>query len=136
MHNGISAAVFTKDHLLDHIISAIPPGIGETSGTTVTLLVIDGLTVTVASVPLTDLDIEELVAEFLEIESKQKHKNHFRRSLLLGLKMILISLYQLKYKHSEKNGRLCLMTLRLRVLYYWWVSFHCHSWEILMLNDA
>ncbi|KAK8946705.1 putative protein phosphatase 2C 33 [Platanthera zijinensis] len=76
-HNGISAAVFTKDHLLDHVISAIPPGIGrdewlhalpqamvagfvktdiefqrkgEASGTTATLVVIDGLTVTVASV--------------------------------------------------------------------------------------
>ncbi|PKU83355.1 putative protein phosphatase 2C 33 [Dendrobium catenatum] len=77
-HNGVSAAVFTKEHLLDHVMGAIPPGIGreewlhalpralvagfvktdiefqrkgrEASGTTATLVVIDGLTVTVASV--------------------------------------------------------------------------------------
>ncbi|XP_020103011.1 probable protein phosphatase 2C 33 [Ananas comosus] len=76
-HNGVSAAVFTKEHLLDHVLSAIPQGIsreewlqalpralvagfvktdidfqrkGEVSGTTATLVVIDGLTVTVASV--------------------------------------------------------------------------------------
>lgn len=76
-HNGVSAAVFTKDHLLDHVLEAIPPGLGsdewlhalpralvagfvktdiefqrkgEASGTTATLVVIDGLTVTVASV--------------------------------------------------------------------------------------
>ncbi|KAG0483494.1 hypothetical protein HPP92_011578 [Vanilla planifolia] len=76
-HNGVSAAIFTKEHLLDHVMSAIPPGLGrdewlqalpralvagfvktdidfqrrgETSGTTATLVVIDGLTVTVASV--------------------------------------------------------------------------------------
>lgn len=76
-HNGVSAAVFTKEHLMDHVMSAIPPGIGseewlhalpralvagfvktdiefqrkgEASGTTATLVVIDGLTVTVASV--------------------------------------------------------------------------------------
>ncbi|PKA58390.1 Kinesin-4 [Apostasia shenzhenica] len=76
-HNGVSAAVFAKEHLLDHVMSAIPPGIGreewlqalprafvagfvktdiefqrkgEASGTTATLVIIDGLTVTVASV--------------------------------------------------------------------------------------
>lgn len=76
-HNGVSAAVFTKEHLLDHVMSAIPQGIGrdewlqelpralvagfvktdidfqrkgEASGTTVTFVVIDGWTVTVASV--------------------------------------------------------------------------------------
>ncbi|XP_074570217.1 putative protein phosphatase 2C 33 [Curcuma longa] len=76
-HNGASAAVFAKEHLLDHVMSAIPQGIsreewlealpralvagfvkadtdfqrkGETSGTTATLVVIDGWTVTVASV--------------------------------------------------------------------------------------
>lgn len=76
-HNGVSAAVFSKEHLLDHVMSAIPPEIGrdewlhalpralvagfvktdiefqrkgESSGTTATLVVIDGLTVTVASV--------------------------------------------------------------------------------------
>ncbi|XP_021900435.1 probable protein phosphatase 2C 5 [Carica papaya] len=76
-HNGISAAVFAKEHLLANVLSAIPQGIsrelwlqalpralvagfvktdiefqqkGETSGTTVTFVVIDGWTVTVASV--------------------------------------------------------------------------------------
>ncbi|XP_059648457.1 probable protein phosphatase 2C 5 [Cornus florida] len=76
-HNGISAAIFTKENLLNNVISAIPQGIGreewlqalpralvagfvktdiefqqkgETSGTTVTFVVIDGWTVTVASV--------------------------------------------------------------------------------------
>lgn len=76
-HNGVSAAVFSKENLLNHIMSAIPQGIGreewlqalpralvagfvktdidfqrkgETSGTTVTFVVVDGLTVTVASV--------------------------------------------------------------------------------------
>ncbi|CAA7388934.1 unnamed protein product [Spirodela intermedia] len=76
-HNGVSAAVFTKEHLLDHVLSAIPQGLsreewlqalpqalvagfvktdiefqrkGEASGTTVTLVVVDGWTVTVASV--------------------------------------------------------------------------------------
>jgi len=28
-HNGVSAAVFTKEHLLDHVMSAIPQGIGR-----------------------------------------------------------------------------------------------------------
>ncbi|ONK63286.1 uncharacterized protein A4U43_C07F13400 [Asparagus officinalis] len=28
-HNGVSAAVFTKDHLFDHVMSAIPHGIGR-----------------------------------------------------------------------------------------------------------
>lgn len=76
-HNGISAAIFTKDNLLDNVLSAIPQGAsreewlqalpralvagfvktdiqfqqkGEVSGTTVTFVVIDGWTVTVASV--------------------------------------------------------------------------------------
>ncbi|KAK1370747.1 PPM-type phosphatase domain-containing protein [Heracleum sosnowskyi] len=76
-HNGISAAIYTKENLLNNVLSAIPQGIskeewlqalpqalvagfvktdiefqqkGETSGTTVTFVVIDGLTVTVASV--------------------------------------------------------------------------------------
>ncbi|KAK9136776.1 hypothetical protein Sjap_007370 [Stephania japonica] len=64
-HNGISAAIFTKENLLNHVMSAIPQGIdgeewlqalpralvvGETSGTTATFVIIDGLTVTVASV--------------------------------------------------------------------------------------
>eukprot|EP00268_Persea_americana_P028387 TRINITY_DN2755_c0_g1_i1.p1 TRINITY_DN2755_c0_g1~~TRINITY_DN2755_c0_g1_i1.p1 ORF type:complete len:428 (+),score=112.89 TRINITY_DN2755_c0_g1_i1:340-1623(+) len=76
-HNGVSAAIFTKENLLNHVMSAIPQGIdreewlhalpralvagfvktdidfqrrGETSGTTVTFVVVDGLTVTVASV--------------------------------------------------------------------------------------
>lgn len=28
-HNGVSAAVFAKEHLLDHVMSAIPQGIGR-----------------------------------------------------------------------------------------------------------
>uniref|UniRef100_B4FYE6 protein-serine/threonine phosphatase n=1 Tax=Zea mays TaxID=4577 RepID=B4FYE6_MAIZE len=76
-HNGVSAAVFSKEKLLEHVMSAVPEGIsredwlqalpralvagfvktdidfqrkGETSGTTATLVVVDGFTVTVASV--------------------------------------------------------------------------------------
>ncbi|KAJ4719377.1 Phosphatase 2C family protein [Melia azedarach] len=76
-HNGVSAAIFAKEHLLNNVLSAIPQGVsrdewlqalpralvagfvktdiefqqkGETSGTTVTFVVIDGWTVTVASV--------------------------------------------------------------------------------------
>ncbi|KAH7542990.1 hypothetical protein FEM48_Zijuj02G0134500 [Ziziphus jujuba var. spinosa] len=64
-HNGISAAIFAKENLLANVLSAIPQGssreewlqalpralvAGETSGTTVTFVVIDGWTVTVASV--------------------------------------------------------------------------------------
>lgn len=76
-HNGISAAIFAKENLLNNILSAIPQGCdreewlqalpralvagfvktdiefqqkGETSGTTVTFVVIDGWTITVASV--------------------------------------------------------------------------------------
>ncbi|KAI4372291.1 hypothetical protein MLD38_010538 [Melastoma candidum] len=76
-HNGVSAAIFTKENLLANVLSAIPPGVsrdewlaalpralvagfvktdiefqqkGETSGTTVTFVVIDGWTITVASV--------------------------------------------------------------------------------------
>ncbi|XP_078439198.1 putative protein phosphatase 2C 33 isoform X2 [Wolffia australiana] len=76
-HNGVSAAVFAKEQLLGHVLGAIPPGLGreewqralpqalvagfvktdiefqrrgEASGTTVTLVVVDGWTVTVASV--------------------------------------------------------------------------------------
>ncbi|KAJ1385600.1 PPM-type phosphatase domain [Sesbania bispinosa] len=76
-HNGISAAIFAKENILSNVMSAIPPDIsrdewlqalpralvvgfvktdiefqqkGETSGTTATFVVIDGWTVTVASV--------------------------------------------------------------------------------------
>uniref|UniRef100_A0A7N0TFK2 protein-serine/threonine phosphatase n=1 Tax=Kalanchoe fedtschenkoi TaxID=63787 RepID=A0A7N0TFK2_KALFE len=76
-HNGISAAIFAKENLLNNVVSAIPHGSnrdewlqalpralvagfvktdiefqqkGETSGTTVTFVVIDGWTITVASV--------------------------------------------------------------------------------------
>ncbi|CAL1393339.1 unnamed protein product [Linum trigynum] len=76
-HNGISAAIFAKEHLLDNVLNAIPLGAsreewlqslpralvagfvktdiefqqrGETSGTTVTFVIIDGWTITVASV--------------------------------------------------------------------------------------
>ncbi|VFQ66572.1 unnamed protein product [Cuscuta campestris] len=76
-HNGNAAAVFSRDYLLAHILSAIPRGLnrdewlqalpralvagfvktdkefqrkGKTSGTTATFVVVDGWTVTVASV--------------------------------------------------------------------------------------
>ncbi|ERN04042.1 hypothetical protein AMTR_s00079p00186650 [Amborella trichopoda] len=76
-HNGNAAAIYTREHLLEHVVSAIPRGLGreewlqalpralvagfvkadkefqskgETSGTTVTFVIIDGWTVTVASV--------------------------------------------------------------------------------------
>ncbi|GAB4855622.1 hypothetical protein Ancab_024243 [Ancistrocladus abbreviatus] len=76
-HNGISAAIFAKENLLSNVLGAIPQGVsqeewlqalpralvagfvktdiefqqkGETSGTTATFVVIDGWTVTVASV--------------------------------------------------------------------------------------
>ncbi|CAN4124848.1 unnamed protein product [Withania somnifera] len=76
-HNGTAAAVFSRDHLLNHVLSAIPRGLGrdewlhalpralvagfvktdkefqkkgQTSGTTATFVIVDGWTVTVASV--------------------------------------------------------------------------------------
>ncbi|GAA0148905.1 protein phosphatase [Lithospermum erythrorhizon] len=76
-HNGNSAAIYTKENLLNNVLSVVPQDIGreewlnalpralvagfvktdnefqkegETSGTTVTFVIIDGWTVTVASV--------------------------------------------------------------------------------------
>ncbi|KAM7484588.1 hypothetical protein LguiA_000597 [Lonicera macranthoides] len=76
-HNGNAAAIFSRDHLLNHVLGAIPRGLGRdewlqalpralvagfvktdkefqsrglTSGTTVTFVIIDRWTVTVASV--------------------------------------------------------------------------------------
>lgn len=76
-HNGNACAIYSKDNLLSHVLSAIPSGLdrdewlqalpralvagfvktdkefqsrGQTSGTTATFVVIDGWTVTVASV--------------------------------------------------------------------------------------
>ncbi|KAJ6854115.1 putative protein phosphatase 2C 15 [Iris pallida] len=76
-HNGNAAAIFTRENLLNHVLSAIPQGLGreewlqalpralvagfvktdkefqsrgETSGTTVTFVIVDGWTITVASV--------------------------------------------------------------------------------------
>ncbi|EEF35382.1 probable protein phosphatase 2C 15 [Ricinus communis] len=76
-HNGNAAAIFTRENLLNHILGAIPRGLGreewlqalpralvagfvktdkefqsrgETSGTTATFVIVDGWTVTVASV--------------------------------------------------------------------------------------
>ncbi|KAL5722385.1 protein-serine/threonine phosphatase [Ranunculus cassubicifolius] len=76
-HNKNAAAIFTRENLLNHVMGAIPRGLGrkewlhaltralvsgfvktdkefqsrgETSGTTVTFVIIDGWTVTVASV--------------------------------------------------------------------------------------
>ncbi|KAG6499950.1 hypothetical protein ZIOFF_039764 [Zingiber officinale] len=46
-HNGNAAAIYTRDNLLNHVMSAIPR---QTSGTTVTFVIIDGWTITVASV--------------------------------------------------------------------------------------
>ncbi|KAJ9563558.1 hypothetical protein OSB04_008718 [Centaurea solstitialis] len=64
-HNGDAAAIYSRDNLLNHVLDAIPPGLpreewlqalpramvaGLTSGTTATFVIIDGWTVTVASV--------------------------------------------------------------------------------------
>nr|DAD31854.1 TPA_asm: hypothetical protein HUJ06_010705 [Nelumbo nucifera] len=76
-HNGNAAAIFTRENLLNHVLGAIPRGLGqeewlhalpralvagfvktdkefqsrgETSGTTATFVIVDGWTVTVASV--------------------------------------------------------------------------------------
>ncbi|KAJ3695689.1 hypothetical protein LUZ60_001066 [Juncus effusus] len=76
-HNGNAAAIYTRDNLLNHVLSAIPRNLsreewlhalpralvagfvktdkefqsqGQTSGTTATFVIIDGWTVTVASV--------------------------------------------------------------------------------------
>ncbi|XP_049388243.1 probable protein phosphatase 2C 15, partial [Solanum stenotomum] len=76
-HNGTAAAVFSRDHLLNHVLGAIPCGLGrdewlhalpralvagfvktdkefqskgQTSGTTATFVIVDRWTVTVASV--------------------------------------------------------------------------------------
>ncbi|OMO57977.1 phosphatase 2C (PP2C)-like protein [Corchorus capsularis] len=76
-HNGNAAAIYTREHLLSHVLSAVPRGLGreewlhalkralvagfvktdkefqnrgETSGTTATFVIVDAWTVTVASV--------------------------------------------------------------------------------------
>lgn len=76
-HNGNAAAIYSKEHLLNHVLGAIPRGLGreewlhalpralvagfvktdkefqrrgETSGTTATFVIVDRWTVTVASV--------------------------------------------------------------------------------------
>ncbi|KAF7022457.1 hypothetical protein CFC21_035205 [Triticum aestivum] len=76
-HNGDAAAIYTRDNLLNHVLSAMPQGLsreewlhslpralvagfvktdkefqtkGQTSGTTATFAIIDGWTITVASV--------------------------------------------------------------------------------------
>ncbi|PKA64659.1 putative protein phosphatase 2C 15 [Apostasia shenzhenica] len=76
-HNGNAAAIFARDNLLNHVMGAIPRGLGreewlhalpralvagfvktdkefqskgQTSGTTVTFVIVDGWTITVASV--------------------------------------------------------------------------------------
>ncbi|XWS22476.1 hypothetical protein CRYUN_Cryun29cG0038400 [Craigia yunnanensis] len=76
-HNGNAAAIFTREHLLSHVLSAVPRDLGreewlqalpralvagfvktdkefqsrgETSGTTATFVIVDAWTVTVASV--------------------------------------------------------------------------------------
>ncbi|OAY43992.1 probable protein phosphatase 2C 5 isoform X1 [Manihot esculenta] len=98
-HNGISAAIFTKEKLLDNVLSAIPQEVSreewlqalpralvagfvktdiefqqrrETSGTTVTFVVIDGWTVTVASVGDSRciLDIQGGVVSLLTVDHR------------------------------------------------------------------
>ncbi|KAK8627305.1 hypothetical protein V6N13_134919 [Hibiscus sabdariffa] len=74
-HNGNAAAIYTRENLLNHVLSAVPRGLGreewfqalpralvagfvktdkefqsETSGTTATFVIVDAWTVTVASV--------------------------------------------------------------------------------------
>uniref|UniRef100_M8C7Q6 protein-serine/threonine phosphatase n=1 Tax=Aegilops tauschii TaxID=37682 RepID=M8C7Q6_AEGTA len=59
-HNGDAAAIYTRDNLLNHVLSAMPQGLSreewlhslprQTSGTTATFAIIDGWTITVASV--------------------------------------------------------------------------------------
>ncbi|KAL2509670.1 putative protein phosphatase 2C 15 [Forsythia ovata] len=72
-HNGNAAAIFSRDHLLNYVLGAIPRGLGQdewlqalpralvagfvktdkefqSKGTTATFVVVDGWTVTVASV--------------------------------------------------------------------------------------
>ncbi|KAG6523836.1 hypothetical protein ZIOFF_013723 [Zingiber officinale] len=59
-HNGNAAAIYTRDNLLNHVMGAIPSGLSreewvqalprQTSGTTVTFVIINGWTITVASV--------------------------------------------------------------------------------------
>ncbi|KAF9602190.1 hypothetical protein IFM89_025535 [Coptis chinensis] len=94
-HNGISAVTYTIENLLSHVMSAIPQGIGreewiqtiprvlvvdfvktgETSGTTATLVVIDGLTVTVACVGDSRciLDAQGGVVSLLTIDHRWDH---------------------------------------------------------------
>ncbi|KAF5746716.1 Phosphatase 2C family protein [Tripterygium wilfordii] len=98
-HNGISAAIFVKENLLRNVLNAIPQGIsreewlqalpralvagfvktdiefqqkGETSGTTVTFVVIDGWTVTVASVGDSRciLDTQDSVVSLLTVDHR------------------------------------------------------------------
>ncbi|URD91081.1 hypothetical protein MUK42_25936 [Musa troglodytarum] len=94
-HNGVSAAVFAKEHLLDHVMSAIPQGIGreewlqtlpralvagETSGTTATLVVVDGWTVTVASVGDSRciLDSQDGVVSLLTVDHRLEENTEER----------------------------------------------------------
>ncbi|KAJ1397400.1 PPM-type phosphatase domain [Sesbania bispinosa] len=54
-HNGPAAAIYAKENLLNNVLSAIPPDLNrdewaQTSGTTVTFVIIEGWVITVASV--------------------------------------------------------------------------------------
>ncbi|KAL5701025.1 hypothetical protein ACHQM5_026407 [Ranunculus cassubicifolius] len=98
-HNGISAAIYAKENLISHVMSAIPQGLGreewlqalpralvsgfvktdiefqrkgETSGTTATFVIIDGLTVTVASVGDSRciLDVQGGVVSLLTVDHR------------------------------------------------------------------
>ncbi|PSS28844.1 Protein like [Actinidia chinensis var. chinensis] len=106
-HNGISAAIFAKENLLNNVLSAIPQGIdreewlqalpralvagfvktdiefqqkGETSGTTVTFVVIDGWTVTVASVGDSRciLDTQVCVVSLLTVDHRLEENEEER----------------------------------------------------------
>ncbi|KAI9088669.1 hypothetical protein K1719_029783 [Acacia pycnantha] len=104
-HNGNAAAIFSRENLLNHILGALPRGLGrdewlqalpralvagfvktdkefqrrgETSGTTATVVIVDGWTVTVASVgdsrcildtqggPITNLTVDHRLEENIE----------------------------------------------------------------------
>ncbi|XP_016458301.1 putative protein phosphatase 2C 5 [Nicotiana tabacum] len=107
-HNGISAAIFTKENLLNNVLSAILQGLdreewlqalpralvagfvktdiefqqkGETSGTTVTFVVIDGWTITVASVGDSRciLDTQEGVVSLLTVDHRLEENEEERQ---------------------------------------------------------
>ncbi|CAM6113827.1 unnamed protein product [Calypogeia fissa] len=107
-HNGRAAAIYSKDNVLKNVLSAIPPGLSrqewsgalpralvagfvktdkefqseeQSSGTTVTFVVVDGWTVTVASVGDSRCIIESqgvisllTVDHRLEVNEEERHR--------------------------------------------------------------